>query len=113
MQDWSDDSGSLIRLAPSALAEEFFRLDRGDESRLRDLDILIDLPCVLSVARMHFASGTGYEVIFSTAVDVDDCADAIKIVGSANLIHCAPHGANESGRPQMRALYWERKNIFE
>ncbi|GAB3847431.1 hypothetical protein GCM10029963_28900 [Micromonospora andamanensis] len=95
---------------PESLAEQFFRVDRGDCSHVRDIDIIIDLPEVISVARFHFTQGTGYEVIFSNACEIEDFQDAVAVVSRANIVSCEPYGWNASGYPQARALYWELRS---
>lgn len=95
-------------LEPETLAEPFDRLDSGDCSELRELDILIDLPEVVSVARIHFECGTGYEVIHSDLADVDDLADVVRVVSRATVVRVEPWGVNGSGHRQHRILYWER-----
>ncbi|MER7445005.1 hypothetical protein [Micromonospora avicenniae] len=105
------NTGVTLTLTPDALAEPFDRLDAGDETHVRDIDILVDIPEVISVVRFHFDTGTGYETIFSAACDRDDFSAAVLFVSRANIIRCEPWGWNESGYSQGRALYWELRTV--
>ncbi|MDM4718420.1 hypothetical protein QTQ03_01990 [Micromonospora sp. WMMA1363] len=106
------DTGTLLRESPELLAEAFDLIDRDITDHVRDVDIVVDLPDVLAVARFHFDRGTGYEVIYSGACDRDDFDAAIAVVRLAHLIRWEPYGDNPSGYPQCRALFWELRGAL-
>ncbi|MEU8086374.1 hypothetical protein AB0B57_22540 [Micromonospora sp. NPDC049101] len=101
------DTNMMVRNHPELLARAFDLLDEGITDHLRDMDILVDVPDVMTVVRMHFYTGTGYEAIHSTACESDDYAAATAILSKTNIIRCEPYGFNLSGYTQMRSLFWE------
>lgn len=101
------DTGVNLSLDLDVIAQPFLRLDEGDTSGLLDLDLLVDLPEILTVARMHFTVGVGYEVIFTELADADDHRDAVQLTAHCLLLRREPWGFTPSGYHAYRCLYWE------
>lgn len=95
-----------LKISPCDLAVPFVRLDAGDVTELIELDILMDLPDVLSLVRFHFRSGVGYEVISSSLCEMDTYQDAINVMNGAQLIRTMGHGHTYYGHPQIRSWLW-------
>ncbi|WP_200209068.1 hypothetical protein [Micromonospora coerulea] len=108
----ASDTGIMLRVSPEALAQPFLLLDEGHTAHVRDMDVLLDHPEVISVVRFHFYTGTGYEVLFSGACEADDFAACIALVSRANIVHVEPWGWNASGYAVTRSLHWERSNTY-
>lgn len=88
------------------ISDAFERVDRGDASHVRSLDILLDWPNVLSLARFIFsAEGIGYELISSSACGLETHMCAIRLVSPACIIRQEPWGTTGAGCPQQRAWY--------
>lgn len=100
---------AVSRVTHSAVmaTEAFARVDAGDLSKLAEIDVLIDLPDVLTLARFHFTDGVGYEVIHSTAAGIDEYECAVDLVVHSVLVSHQPWGCNSSGYSESRSLYWE------
>ncbi|MDG4825979.1 hypothetical protein O7635_29370 [Asanoa sp. WMMD1127] len=95
-----------LELPTVDLTLPFVRLDAGDVTELRELDVLIDLPNVLSLVRFHFRSGTGFEMISSGMCDGEDYNAAVTAMEGAKLIAVNSHGVNGFGEPMNRSWYW-------
>lgn len=102
----------LLQLNRNGPTRLFDRLDAGDESHVRDVSILVDMPEVVSVARFLFWDGTvAYEVLHSEIADEEDYADVVAVVGRHHLIHYGPYGYTLTGRHRFRALFLEREQV--
>lgn len=92
---------------PNTLTAPFDRLDAGNVTELRNVDVLLDLPEVVSVARYHFRSGIGYEVIVAESADEHDYQQVIELLGHHHMIRCESWGHSFNGERRKRSLYWD------
>jgi len=89
------------------IASNFCRLDDGNEHHLQDIQILFDLPDVLSIAKLTFRDGIGYEIIYSQAADADDLAVIPDYIRRCILVGVTSLSPTGSGLHQTRVWYWQ------
>ncbi|MDM4721872.1 hypothetical protein QTQ03_20565 [Micromonospora sp. WMMA1363] len=103
MQDYR-----TLGTALTVIAEAFERIDRGDTSHVLSLDILIDQPEVLSLAKFVFVDGrgrsVGYEVLWSADCTTDAHMRAVRLMSPACILRLQPWGL-EGGSQRHRAWY--------